>query len=360
MDKGMTSILDDSNVCAQRDPSGALALVAAQYEQLLFDAKVWNDDHDDREITNVVLTGMGGSALAALIVKTVLNQTLSIPFEIVRDYDLPAYVGRNTLVIASSYSGNTEETLSALEQAEAAGSQLAIIASGGKLTDVASNYNIAHVTLPGGLQPRMATLYGLKAIFAMLATFGVIQPAILEELETLSGWLGRESAKWTADVPEQDNLAKQLAQQTVGKSPVFYGGPVTAPLAYKWKISWNETAKNVAFWNQYPEFNHNEFMGWTSHPVEKPFVVFDLVSSFDRPRIRQRMTLSDKLLSGKRPHTNTVELQGETLLAQLIWGAVLADFASVYTAILNNVDPTPVVLIEKLKKELADNSPETV
>lgn len=351
----MTDMLDNQNTIQQRDPSGALAVVGAQYQQATFDARVWNPEHDDREIKNIIVTGMGGSALSALIAKVLLRPKLSIPFEIVRGYSLPNYVNRNTLVIASSFSGNTEETLSALEDAERRGAQLSIIASGGKLIDMASNFDIAHVALEGGMQPRMATISSLRAIFSLLQTFGITGREELDELDKLSGWLGRESARWAADVPTSENLAKRLALQSIGKTPVFYGSPLTAPLAYKWKISWNETAKNTAFWNEYPEFNHNEFMGWTSHPVEKPFAVFDLVSSFDAPRIGQRFELSDRLLSGKRPHAHTVELQGDTLLAQLLWGAILADFASTYAAILNGVDPTPVALIERLKQELADD-----
>ncbi|MGH7218696.1 MAG: SIS domain-containing protein, partial [Candidatus Microsaccharimonas sp.] len=273
----------------------------------------------------------------------------------IRGFDLPGYVNKNTLVIASSYSGNTEETLSALEQAEKKGAQVGILASGGKLIDAATTYDIAHVPLPSGVQPRMAMIYNLRALFALLCTFGVVEKTWLEELGDLSNWLEDETSRWSVEVPTEHNLAKQLALESVGKIPVFYGGPLTAPLAYKWKISWNETAKNVAFCNEYPEFNHNEFMGWASHPVEKPFAVFDLISPLDSPRIVQRFELSDRLLSGKRPHAYTVELKGETLLAQLLWGSILADFASTYTAILNQVDPTPVVLIEKLKKELADN-----
>lgn len=349
----MTDILDDINVRKQRDPSGALELVSKQYEQVLLDAKVWNDEHDNREIKQLVVTGMGGSALAALILKSVLQRELTIPFDIIRGYDLPEYVNRSTLVVASSYSGNTEETLSALEQAEKAGAQIAILASGGKLIDLATNYNIAHITLPAGAQPRMATFYSLKGLVALLANFGIVKSSLLEEIEQLSGWLGRESQAWLGDSPLEDNYAKQLAHEMVGSMPVFYGSPITAPLAYKWKISWNETAKNVAWWNEYPEFNHNEFMGWTEYPIEKPFVVFDIQSSFDHPRVTRRFELSDKLLSGKRPHARTIQLQGETVLAQLLWGAMLADFASIYAGILNNVDPTPVALIEKFKKELA-------
>jgi len=354
----MTDILDNVNVIAQRDPEGALKIIANQYKQAKFEAHVWNATHDDREITSVVVTGMGGSALAALMVKVLLSKELTIPFDIIRGYDLPAYVNRNTLVIASSYSGNTEETLSALEQAVRKEAQIGILSSGGRLTDIAANYDIAHVALPSGAQPRMAMIYNLRGLFSLLEKFGVTSRKWLKELEELSDWLEDETDRWTPDVPTDKNLAKQLALDAIGKTPVFYGSPLTAPLAYKWKISWNETAKNVAFWNEFPEFNHNEFMGWVSHPVEKPFAVFDIVSPLDTPRVRQRFELSDRLLSGLRPHALTLELKGETLLAQFMWGAILADFASTYAAILNNVDPTPVVLIEKLKKELADNPTE--
>ncbi len=351
----MTDILDNENVINQKDPAGALGIIASQYQQAAFDAQVLSDAHDNREITSVVVTGMGGSALAALVVKVLLQPKLSIPFDIIRGYDLPGYVSHNTFVIASSYSGNTEETLSGLEQAKAKGAQIAIIASGGKLIDAAEADDIAHVRVPGGVQPRMAMIYNLRAVLSLLATFGIISRDEYDEVAALSGWLQGETARFTPNVPTEQNYAKQLAYEAVGKTPVFYGSPLTAPLAYKWKISWNETAKNTAFWNEYPEFNHNEFMGWASHPIEKPFAVFDIKSSFDKPRVLQRFELSDRLLSGKRPAAKTIQLQGETLLAQFLWGAILADFASTYTAILNGVDPTPVVLIEKLKQELADN-----
>lgn len=348
-------MLDNTNVLKQRDPSDALGVISGQFEQAMFDAKVWNPEHDNREITSIVVAGMGGSALAALIAKAVLQSTLTIPFEVVRTYDLPEYVNRNTLVIASSYSGNTEETLEALEQAEQKGAQLGVISAGGKLIDVATNFSIAHVSLPGGIQPRMAVIYNLKALFSLLHNFGVVRKTLIDEIERLSGWLGRETATWAADVPTSSNYAKQLALESIGKTPVFYGSPLTSPMAYKWKISWNETAKNTSFWNEYPEFNHNEFMGWTSHPIEKPFAIFDFKSSFDRARITQRFELSDRLLSGKRPRAHTIELKGETLLAQLLWGSILSDFASTYAAILNGVNPVPVTLIERLKKELAEN-----
>lgn len=345
-------MLDDSNVLKQRDPAGALAIAATQYEQTQFSPDVQNPEHDDRAIENIVITGMGGSALAALLLKTLLKAKITRPIEVVRGYSLPAYVNEKTLVIASSYSGNTEETLSALSGALESGAQIGIITSGGKLGDAAKEKGISNILLPAGFQPRMAVIYNLVALITLFGHFKVVEPGLLEEVRSTGDFLREASDAWVKEVTVDKNYAKQLALLAVGKTPVFYGGELTAPVAYKWKISWNENAKNVAFWNEYPEFNHNEFMGWASHPIEKPFVVFDLVSSLEHSQVLKRFEVSDKLLSGRRPKANTVALAGDTLLKQLLWGSILADFVSIYVAVLNGVDPTPVELIEKLKKEL--------
>jgi glucose/mannose-6-phosphate isomerase len=343
--------LDNENILAQRDPEGALKVAAEQYTQATFAAEVVNKENDGRGITSIVVTGMGGSALAALLAKVWLKHDIAIPFEVIRGYDLPAYVNHSTLVIASSYSGNTEETVSALGQATEKGAQLGVIASGGKLIEVATGTGIAHVTLPAGLQPRMAVIYNLRALLALFENFGIVEGK-LQEIEALSQWLGQQSAAWGPTIATDQNYAKQLAKVAVGKTPVFYGGAVTAPVAYKWKISFNENAKNVAFWNEYPEFNHNEFLGWTSHPVEKPFAVFDLISQLEHPQILKRFEISDRLLSGMRPKATVISLVGDSVIAQLLWASILADYVSIYVAVLNGVDPTPVELIEKFKKEL--------
>jgi glucose/mannose-6-phosphate isomerase len=347
----VSGILDNLQFLKEKDPHGALEVASYQYTQVLFDAKVQNPEHDGRKVTNIVVTGMGGSALAAVLAKVWLRDSISIPFEVVRGYELPHYVDEHTLVIASSYSGNTEETVATLKEAHEIGAQVCIIASGGRLEKFASEYSIAYIALPVGLQPRMAVIYNLRAIVRFFELFGFVEDKY-SELESLSSWLGNESVAWGPHSPTDNNLAKQIAMSAVGKTPVFYGGALTAPVAYKWKISWNETAKNTAFWNEFPEFNHNEFMGWVSHPVEKPFAVYDLRSSFEHPQIQKRFDISDRLLSGKRPKSTSINLSGDTLLAQLLWGSILADFASIYVAILNGVDPVPVELIERLKLEL--------
>lgn len=347
----MNHTLDNIQIIKQKDASDALGVAAGQAEQARFEANVVNSAGSIREITGVVVTGMGGSALAALLAKVWLQGELKIPFEIVRNYDLPSHVGVGTLVIASSYSGNTEETVSALAQAKYAGAQVGVISSGGKLIETAEQNSLSYVQLPSGLQPRMGVIYNLRGLLALLESFGVTSGK-LAEVEALAEWLAEESSAWNADVPFEQNIAKQIAEAAVGRTPVFYGGALTAPVAYKWKISWNENAKNVAFWNEYPEFNHNEFLGWTSHPVEKPFAVFDIRSDLEHAQIQKRFEVSDRLLSGKRPKAMPLQLQGESTIAQMLWGSILADYASIYVAVLNGVDPTPVELIEKFKKEL--------
>ena len=345
-------MLDDTNVLKQRDKSDALGVAAHLYEQVSFEPNLVDADHDGRVITSVVIAGMGGSALAADLAKSLLAGSMSVPIEVVKGYELPHYAGTSTLVIASSHSGNTEETVNCLKQALERECQVAVTSTGGKLKAIATAYKALYAEFPHDTQPRMGMIYNLRAVLRILLEFKLIDRRIYTEVAQAHDWLKNESDTWVKETPIERNYAKQLALLAVGKTPVFYAGSVMAPVAYKWKISWNENAKNVAFWNFYPEFNHNEFLGWTSHPIEKPFAVFDLVSDKEHERIGLRMQLSDKMLSGRRPKANEIHLQGETTIQQMLWGCILADFVSIYVAILNNVDPTQVDLIEKFKKEL--------
>ena len=345
-------MLDDQNLLSEKDPFGALEVALNQYKQAELVSEVINPN-SDATINKVVVTGMGGSALAALLIKSWQESKLNITFEIVRDYKLPNYVDDKTLVIASSYSGNTEETLSCLDEALKKGANIGCVSSGGKLVEIVKNNELPYVVLPSGIQPRMGVIANLRAILAILVSYGVVSQSDFDEVKNLGPWLNIESKKWGRDVSTSENQAKQLALLSAGKTAIFYSSTAMGGVAYKWKISWNENAKNVAFWNVLPEFNHNEFMGWTSHPVEKPYIVFDLRSSFDYPKITKRFEISDRLLSGKRPKANVIELQGESVIAQMLWASIFADFVSIYLAILNGVDPSKVELIEKLKQELA-------
>ena len=341
------SMLDNQNYIRTHDPDDSLGVVAAQLQQLQQEA----GSLDLNPPQQIVFVGMGGSALGALLTQTWPGY--SLPFEIVRDYDLPAYVSGETLVILASHSGNTEEVISAFHRAKELKSQMVVIAGGGQLKQLAIDHKIVFVELAQTTQPRYATLGLFKALVAVLQAIGQVDGSALStELDTAAEFLKQEIANWLPSVPSSNNLAKQLAQAVIGRTPVIYAGRLMAPAAYKWKISFNENAKNVAWWGQYPEFNHNEFIGWSSHPVEKPYAVIDLRSSFEHQQVGKRFELSDRLLSGQRPKAHVVKVRGETILTQLLWATILGDFVSIYVALLNGVNPTPVDLVEKLKHEL--------
>jgi glucose/mannose-6-phosphate isomerase len=301
-------------------------------------------------INNIVLGGMGGSGWPALYIKSWAN--LKVPFEIVNDYKLPNYAGPNTLFIASSYSGNTEETLSALEEAEQTGAQIMVMAAGGKLLERAKEKNHTLFVIPSGFQPRMSSFYFLAAMAQAFEQLNLSGGGIVQELKGTGNWLESQKAGWRPNIATKDNIAKELAMEIAGKTLIVYSGPLLFPAANKWKICANENAKNLAWANQFPEFNHNEFIGWSSHPVDKPFAVVEIRSSLEHERIQKRFIVTERLLSGRRPAPLVVEPKGETHLQQLLWTSMLGDFVTIYLALLNNVDPTPVDLVEKFKAEL--------
>jgi glucose/mannose-6-phosphate isomerase len=341
-------MLDDLQYIHERDAQDALGIAEHQHEQLRFEFVI---DKFNFEPSTIVYAGMGGSALAALLSTTWPGY--KIPFEVVRNYDIPAYVSSETLFIASSYSGNTEETLSALAQAEEAGARIAIISGGGKLVEKARQKGYPLALLPQSGQPRYAVLYNFKALLSLLNAANVVSDAELHKpLELAADFLQRATQKWRADVATKSNPAKQLAQELMGKSIVVYGGPRMFPAAYKWKISFNENAKQLAWTNQLPEFNHNEFIGWSKQPVDKPYAVIDLRSNMEHERVQKRFIITEQLLSGMRPTPFIVEVEGETLLEQLLWTVAYGDFVSIYLALLNGLNPDPVELVEKFKKAM--------
>lgn len=346
-------MLDNANVLAMKDPGNTRIAAAHITSQATFTPTIELQPSDPGTITAVVLAGMGGSALAADMVKVLTADTLTIPLEVVKGYQLPQFVNHTTLVITISHSGNTEETLHCYRQARERGCRLAAIATGGQLIAAAQADTVPYITVPSGGQPRMSTIYHLRGLLKLLTAYHITNDQLFDELGAIGPWLDTQVAPWQSERPLAENYAKQLAMKLVGRTPVFYGGEVTWPLAYKWKISFNESAKNIAFWNQYPEFSHNEFIGWSSHPIDKPFIPVDFHSHLERPRITERMELTDRLLSGLRPKAEVIEIVGQTLLEQLLWGVALGEFVSIYAGILNGVDPEPVALVERLKRELS-------
>jgi glucose/mannose-6-phosphate isomerase len=341
-------MLDDLKFIHQRDGQDALGIAEKQWQQLQhkYDVTV----EATQPIANIVFVGMGGSGWPALYVKSFAG--LKVPFEIVSDYNLPAYVGPNTLFIASSYSGNTEEVLTALTEAEKRGAQITVTTAGGELLDRANDSGHPLFQIPSGIQPRMSSFYFLSALSHLFEQLNLCRAGIVDELAGVADWLKQQKDSWRPDVAAKENLAKQIAVEIAGKTVIVYSGPLLYPAANKWKICCNENAKNLAWSNFYPEFNHNEFIGWSSHPVDKPFGVIEIRSNLEHERTQKRFVVTEKLLSGKRPAPIVVTPNGESHLQQLLWASMLGDFITIYLALLNNQNPTPVDLVEKFKAEL--------
>src|SRR5579862_6001316 len=336
-------MLDDLKLIHERDASDALGIAEKQGRQLTYEFQFEGEPAFDH-VYNVVCAGMGGSALSGLLLHT--WPAMKEPFEVVREYDLPGYVDSDTLVIASSYSGNTEETISALHEAAERGAQIAVVASGGKLVDIARDKHYPLLVLPQTDQPRYAVLYSFKAMLTVLHAAQLVDDSVLSAAAAMAPKLDKAVTAWLPTVPTAQNPAKKLALECIGKSIVIYSGPKLFPAAYKWKISFNENAKQVAWCNQLPEFNHNEFIGWSKQPVDKPYTVIDLRSTLEHERVQKRFVVSERLLSGMRPAPHVVEAQGDSILEQLLWTVAFGDFVSLYTALLNGLNPAPVDLVE--------------
>jgi glucose/mannose-6-phosphate isomerase len=342
-------MLDDLKYIHTKDTMDALGIIEKQWQQLIhyYNVKVAHDS----KILNIVQSGMGGSSWPLTYITSWPG--VKAPLEISRDYTIPSYVNKHTLFIASSYSGNTEETLEALDRAEKTDALIVVITAGGILKERADKAGYSLFLIPSGIQPRMSSFYFIAAYIELFKQLELLSTVVSRvELEHLSHWLSLQVKSWRADTPTRDNPAKQLALEIVGKTPIIYSGKHLAPVAQKMKICFNESAKNTAWWNTYPEVSHNEFIGWSSHPIEKPFSVIDIASSFDHPRVKKRFAITTKMLSGLRPHPETIVAMGDTPEKQLFWTSMFCDFVATYTGLLNGIDPTPVMLVEKFKKEL--------
>lgn len=342
--------LDSLEIIRRRDPEDALGVIANSYTQLNFPAELQQADSGNFQPANIVLSGMGGSCLAGLIANRWLRHdyNLNLPFEVSREYTVPEYVNNKSLVIIFSVSGNTEETLSSLDDALSKRAHIVVITSGGKLLERAQSEQLPYIVLDKISQPRYGVFMHLRSITKVLEHYNILHGAF-DELSDSADFVKNYASKLTALIPFDRNAAKQLALSCTGKTVLVFASSWFYPLAYKWKTSFNENAKNIIWCNEFPEFNHNEFIGWTEQPVDKPFCVVSLRSNLDSERVNKRFDLSEQLLSGKRPHSHNVQLTGDTYIKQAICGAILGDFTSIYLAISNNIDPTPVPLVEKFK-----------
>jgi glucose/mannose-6-phosphate isomerase len=305
---------------------------------------------------NIVIVGMGGSAIGGEILKDWLRDELPIPIEVNRDYTLPAYVDKDTLVFANSYSGNTEETLSSFLAALRRKCTTVAITSGGQLEAFCRELHVPRVTIPPGLPPRVAVPYLFFPLSVLLEKMGILSN-MRDELEEAIQIFEKVSKANSPDVPTENNTAKKLANELIDTIPVVYGFRQYSAVAHRFKTQFNENSKYHSKHDIFPELNHNETVGWEA-PVSltKNYSVILIRDPEEPLELRNRIDTTKSLVFGRAKNVHEITAEGNKKLAKMFSVLCIGDYASIYLAILQNKDPTPVKIIDRVKKELAKKS----
>lgn len=351
-----TFSLDDPASYAQLDPEDMYARINDLPDQV---REAWqlagqlSLPQDFQQVRSVVIAGMGGSAIGGSLLQSYGADRIPVPLEVWRGYGLPAYVNRDTLLIVVSYSGGTEETLSALQQGHERGAKLLVISTGGQAARWAQEWQVPLLTFSYQAQPRATLGYlftPLVRIFARLGFLDSQERAYEESLQVLD----QARARWAGPVPERENLAKQFARRLHGHAVVVYGAEYLAAVARRWKTQLNENAKNWAFYEEFPELNHNAIVGY-EFPRQLARVVQVMMLRGDdlSDRVRVRMQVTQELLERFDIPFELAPGQGATRLAQIFSLIALGDYVSYYLALLNGANPTTITPINILKERLA-------
>lgn len=310
---------------------------------------------DVRGVRQVLVTGLGGSAIGGDILRGLVSRAARVPVSVNRHYVLPAWVGRETLVVASSYSGNTEETLSAFDDALRRRARILVVSSGGAITARARQRKIPVCAVPGGYPPRSAFGYSFVTLLTALESLGLVPSHERDFSEAMTLMEGL-STEFAPHAPSRLNEAKRLATFLHGRLPVVYAGQdFTETVGVRWRGQFNENSKQVALLNVLPEMNHNEVVGYTnSDPLmRRAAVVLLRDPKGDHPQVARRFGILKPLLARRTAGVREAHARGCSVLARMMTLIALGDFTSVYLAYLKRVDPTPVEVIDRLKKALA-------
>jgi len=348
--------LDDAVSYEKLDPAGMRARIAELPQQC---AAAWRLAQElclpaaYRRARQVVVAGMGGSAIGGALLNGLVADDCPAPLLSVRGYDLPAHVGADSLVVASSYSGNTEETLSVFDQAVDRGCMVLAMTTGGKLAERAEKLDLPVLRFAYRSAPRAALGYSFILLLGLLSHLGLLRDysaAVDEAIAVLETWQQELAPK----MPTKRNPAKQLALRLVDRLPVVYGAGFLGPVAQRWKGQFNENSKCWAFWEELPEIHHNAVLGYgMPDDVREEITVLMLRSPLDHPRVQARWEATEELLRQARVAQDTVWGRGESALAQMLSLIHCGDYTSLYLAVLNGVDPTAMAPIEQLKRRLA-------
>jgi len=309
------------------------------------------------EVDNVAVLGMGGSGIAGDVLAAAANATLRVPIVVLKQIRIPRFVGPRTLAFAVSYSGDTEETVQMATGAHDAGATVVAVSRGGALAALAKERGAVHVPCPDGYLPRAALGALLAPLFVTLELVGHL-PDAGEWLDEARRQLAARRDKCMPSVGAPANPAREVARKIGTTIPIFYGGgALGAAAAQRWKCDVNENAKAPAFWNAYPELDHNEICGWGQHGdvTRQVFTLVELRHGFEHEQLDRRFALTREIIEETLVQVLEVRAEGDGRLAQLLDLMYVGDWASCYLALDHDVDPGPIDAIFRLKDALGES-----
>jgi glucose/mannose-6-phosphate isomerase len=296
------------------------------------------------KISNIVITGLGGSGIGGTIANELVSGTCSVPIIVNKDYFLPGFVNENTLVIISSYSGNTEETVSAMKQAISKKAQVACVTSGGKVLEMAKQHQFDFIEIPGGRPPRSCIGYSLVQILKILVAKGFADKQLFSDLDKSIELLEKEKE---AVKTEALGIAKKMHK----KFPILYSLGSCEGVVVRFRQQINENSKMLCGHNTFPEMNHNELVGWTEKNEDLVVVTFH--TSFDYERTKKRYDFCKPIFEKYSSGVIDISAKGTSKLEQFFYLIHMGDWISCYLADLKGIDPVEVKVIDSLKAELS-------
>jgi glucose/mannose-6-phosphate isomerase len=351
------SVLEDAAAIKRRDPSGMLQRIAEFPDQLLTGWELSRGvqlAEAHRSVTAVAVLGMGGSAVAGDLVRAAFVERLSVPLVSVRDYDLPAWIGRQTLVVAVSHSGATEETVAALSGALERRCPVAVISTGGPIGEVAARVGLPRLVYSTDAPPRASLGYTMSLLAGLLERAGILALDVAQ-LEAGAAASRDVLRSCGPEAPTETNMAKQLAWSLLDRLPIIEGSGALAAVARRWKTQLNENSHCLAAAEELPEAMHNVVVGYDNPDTlrDHQYVVF-LRSGGDHERNAYRSTLSAELLDAVKISHQTVTVEGDGPFATACAAITLGDYVSTYLALLYGVDPSATPVLAHVKERMAD------
>lgn len=295
-------------------------------------------------IQNVLICGLGGSGIGGTIVAKTALLNANVPMETCNDYHIPQYVNEHTLVIACSYSGNTEETLTAVKKAQKKGAQFACVTSGGELEAICKEKGYSYIKIPGGNPPRTCVGYSIISQCIILNKFGIFNDDIIENLSSSIDLLKKEDEQ----IREE---AQSVAQSLANKLPVIYSTDKFEPISIRFRQQLNENSKMLCWHHKFPELNHNEIVGWASGNENLSVVIFR--NDDDYYRTKERIEFTKKVIIDKGASVTEIHSKGNSFLEKAFYLIYLTDWVSCFIAEINNTDPIEIRVIDALKDHLA-------